>query len=292
MVTTDLVFDGLDTFTTVRLNGVDILKTENMFISHRINITSHLRDENTLEIEFDSTLSRGRKLLEEHSHEHTFYVRQTEMSRVPVRSAQYNWGWDWGPITLTLGPWKPIYLEQYVSRIDDVWVQYQISSDFETISGTIFATVPLSNSGAVNLSICLEGSSIVNNDCEIDGNGRAKLDFQIKSPSLWNPFGYGHQTLYEVKAIIHGLDEKTKKIGFRQVELIQQPDEYGKSFYFRINGVDVFCGGSCWIPADSFLSRVTPEKYRKWMELLKNGNQIMVRIWGGMLIVLDFMPAC
>jgi beta-mannosidase len=35
---------------------------------------------------------------------------------------------------------------------------------------------------------------------------------------------------------------------------VQTPDSVGKTFYFRVNGVDVFCGGSDWIPADSFVS--------------------------------------
>lgn len=82
------MFEGLDTFATVSLNGAGILKSDNMFISHRVDVTSLLRDTNDLEIQFDSAMLRGRDLVKEHSHEHTFYVRQTEVSRVPVRKAQ------------------------------------------------------------------------------------------------------------------------------------------------------------------------------------------------------------
>lgn len=85
---TDLVFEGLDTFATVWLNGTEILTSDNMFISHRVNVTHLLKDTNDLEIHFDSAMLRGRELVKQHSHEHTFYVRQTEVSRVPVRKAQ------------------------------------------------------------------------------------------------------------------------------------------------------------------------------------------------------------
>ena len=27
--------------------------------------------------------------------------------------------------------------------------------------------------------------------------------------------------------------------------------------------------------------RITPERYRAWLQLLKDGNQNMVRVWGG-----------
>ena len=39
--------------------------------------------------------------------------------------------------------------------------------------------------------------------------------------------------------------------------------------------------GSNWIPADNFLTTITPERYRAWLQLLKDGKQNMVRIWGG-----------
>lgn len=39
--------------------------------------------------------------------------------------------------------------------------------------------------------------------------------------------------------------------------------------------------GSNWIPADNLLTRITPECYRNWLTLLRDGNQNMVRVWGG-----------
>ncbi|KAF3071314.1 Beta-mannosidase B [Daldinia childiae] len=277
---TDVVFEGLDTFATVLLNGSDILKSDNMFLSHRIEISNLLKDVNILEIKFDSALLRGRQLVEEHSHEHTFYVRQTEVGRVPVRKAQYNWGWDWGPILMTAGPWRPIYLEQYVSRIDDVWTHYEVSEDLKRCSGRIFAKVAGTSQESIVLSVSFRGTTIWEKECVVNSDGLAETEFQIDNPELWYPFGYGQQARYELKATIAG-NEKTKLIGFRRSELVQDKDEFGKSFYFRINGIDVFGGGSCWIPADSFLSQIPAQRYRDWMKLMVDGNQHMLRIWGG-----------
>jgi beta-mannosidase len=67
----------------------------------------------------------------------------------------------------------------------------------------------------------------------------------------------------------------------------------GSSFYFRVNNVDVFAGGSCWIPADNFLSRISPQRYHDWVRLLVEGNQAMVRVWGGGIYEHDsFFDAC
>lgn len=100
-------------------------------------------------------------------------------------------------------------------------------------------------------------------------------------PRLWYPAGYGDQDLYDVTMEIvknnTTVDKITKKTGFRRVELIQEDDSSGESFYFRVNGIDIFAGGSCWIPADSFLPQITPERYRSWVKLLREGNQVMVR---------------
>ncbi|KAI0512873.1 family 2 glycosyl hydrolase [Xylaria bambusicola] len=291
--TTDLVFEGLDTFATVWLNGTEVLKSDNMFISHRVDVKNLLKDMNELEIKFDSAMLRGRELVEEHSHEHTFYVRQTEVSRVPVRKAQYHWGWDWGPILITAGPWKPVYLEQYVARIEDFWTEYEVSEDLQTCSGRIIAKVSEATGQSIQVSLSLNESIVFEKDCTVSSSGIAEASFSLAQPELWYPFTHGAQTRYELKASPGSYNTRSKRIGFRRAQLIQQEDEFGKSFFFRINGNDVFCGGSCWIPADSFVSQIPEQRYRDWVKLLYEGNQNMIRVWGGGIYEDDiFYDAC
>lgn len=60
-----------------------------------------------------------------------------------------------------------------------------------------------------------------------------------------------------------------------------------------MNGVDVFAGGACWIPASNHLSALTRDKYYDWIKLLKDGNQNMIRVWGGGIYEDDaFFDAC
>ncbi|KAH0443845.1 glycosyl hydrolase family 2 [Colletotrichum camelliae] len=289
---TDLVFEGLDTFATVTLNGTEILKSNNMFLSHRVNVSKHLNPSstNTLEIVFASALLKGRQLVEEHSHEHRFIARQTEQARIPVRKAQYHWGWDWGPILVTAGVWKPVYLEQYAARVDDVWVKSEVSPDLGAVSGRIIARTHGSSGSAAKLSVtfALDNKVVLQKDLvPDDATGAAETDFRLESPQLWYPFTHGPQPLYTITStLVHAdgstvLATHTQKTGFRLVELVQQPDSRGKSFYFRINNTDVFAGGSCWIPGDSFLSTISAERYRAWADLLVASNQVMLRIWGG-----------
>lgn len=289
-VRTELVFKGLDTFATVTLNGHKILEADNMFLEYRVDVTEQLRasdaDDNVLEIVFDSALLRGRELVMKHEHEHDFIAHQTGQSRLPVRKAQCHWGWDWGPILITAGPWRPVYLETYVCRVDDVWFQGQMSQDLKSVEGKLFATVDSGTQGTqdgmvVYLSLSFDGKVMFETRASVSDKGLAAADFQLNDPALWYPHGYGNQSRYELKAtLVNGgseMDCQSKLIGFRRCELIQEKDDFGKSFYFRINNVDVFAGGSCWIPADSFLPRIGREGYRGWMELMVEGNQIMTR---------------
>ncbi|KAF6816764.1 Beta-mannosidase B 1 [Colletotrichum musicola] len=299
-VRTFLVFEGLDTFATVLLNGTQILDSDNMHLSHRVDVSNFIRPgaDNDLEIVFRSALHRGRELVQQHP-EHQHFARQTEEGRIPVRKAQYNWGWDWGPILMTAGPWRPVYLEQCVVRVDDVWARYELSSDLSSCSGTLLAQVDgaSAETDKVVLSLSLDGKNVFQEVCSINSSGLAEAQFLIREPSLWHPAGYGAQSRYQLSAEVilrdAKLDSMSKLVGFRRAELIQEQDGFGKSFYFRINGVDIFAGGSCWIPADSFLSRVSPERYSDWIRLMAEGNQVMIRVWGGGIYEDDaFFEAC
>lgn len=321
---TDIIFEGLDTFASVNLNGVKILSSDNMFLEHRVDISDVLTKDGTdniLDIFFDPARQKGLEIVQAHP-EHDFIVHQTEVSRGPVRKAQYHWGWDWGPILMTVGPWRPVRLETYVSRIDQVRVDYTIGTDNKTpaVDLTVSARIvgPAAN---VQIMLLYEGKTIVelketNNtlpDLKQTPWNYTSAQVKLENPQLWWPRGYGDPNLYELIVCITTEDgtvlaDDHRTIGFRKVELIQEPDNFGESFYFRVNNIDMFIGGSCWIPADSFLSQIPAQRYRDWMSLLADGNQNMIRVWGGgiyehpalyeacdelgILVWQDFMFAC
>jgi beta-galactosidase/beta-glucuronidase len=84
--------DGLDTFTSVSLNGKTILTSDNMFIPHRVDITLAFKpgEENVLEMVFDSAFQRAREIKLAHP-EHVWVGFNGDMSRLAVRKAQYHW---------------------------------------------------------------------------------------------------------------------------------------------------------------------------------------------------------
>lgn len=66
-----------------------------------------------------------------------------------------------------------------------------------------------------------------------------------------------------------------------KTELIQEADEHGASFYFKIDGKPVYMKGANYIPADAFVTRTTKADYRKLLMMAKDANINMLRVWGG-----------
>lgn len=278
---TFLAFDGLDTFATVKLNGEIILESDNMFIPHRVDVTNKLKQNspNSLEIDFASARLEALKIREAHP-EHTWVGFNGDMSRLAVRKAQYHWGWDWGPMLNTCGPWRPVRLETYHSRITDLRIDYSLDANLKTATGSLRATVEGSSGQSVSFEV-RSGAELVFQSFADVHDGLAQIEFKVGDVRLWYPHGYGDQPLYTVTATVSAdgvnLHTTTRRTGFRKGELIQEPDSVGKTFFFRINGVDVFCGGSDWIPADSFTPRISAERYRRWLETMVDGYQVMIR---------------
>jgi len=84
--------------------------------------------------------------------------------------------------------------------------------------------------------------------------------------------------LYQDRTV---LDSHAYKLGLRTIELRQEPDEFGISFTFVINGVPVFAKGANWIPADSFPTRINAEGLEHLIRSSAEVHMNMLRVWGG-----------
>ncbi|KAI9792144.1 MAG: hypothetical protein M1833_001258 [Piccolia ochrophora] len=316
-----LAFDGLDTYATVTLNGHEILKSEDMFIPETVNVTGLLRPTNNeLLITFESAYLKGRKVMEGMPNHH-WGCWNGDPSRLAVRKKQADWSWDWGPALLTCGPWRPIRLEVYRAYIKDLSTRANVHQSLEHAHIGIKAGIE-GPAGYLHVEMFLSDNKIAEAQSTITA-GTAKVALELnKSPvdrepllQLWYPRGYGSQPLYVLRATLLSsdgriMDVKSQRFGLRRAEVAQGPMEAapGSSFVVKINNVSIFCGGSCWIPADTFIPRISPGRYKKWVQLIAESNQTMVRVWGGgifeeqafydacdeygILVWQDFMFAC
>ena len=87
----------------------------------------------------------------------------------------------------------------------------------------------------------------VEEEVNIDSNGKFNVELKVEKPELWRPFMYDSQPLYTVSVTLPGFDTRSRKVGFRKLQLLQHEPkkELGTSLTFRISNVRIFYGGSC-----------------------------------------------
>jgi beta-mannosidase len=172
-------------------------------------------------------------------------------------------------------------MEIYSKRVTDLRIDYRIADAMDLASGTMTATIDGFSEEAIEFCIHKDGSLILEKRVTVNSEGLVQVDFEIENPELWYPHGYGAQALYNFSASVGPLSRDplsiTHRVGVKKTELLQRLDDIGKSFYFKVNEQEVFCGGSNWIPADSFTPRISPDRYRKWLQMMVDGNQTMIR---------------
>ncbi|HRP00896.1 MAG TPA: hypothetical protein PLN54_15815, partial [Flavobacteriales bacterium] len=108
----ELVFDGLDTFAEVWLNGQRLGTADNMFRSWVFPVKELLRPaDNHLVVRFTSALQRGRELLAQYGRTLPADndVGPDKVSPF-VRKAGIHFGWDFAPRLVTCGIWKQVGL--------------------------------------------------------------------------------------------------------------------------------------------------------------------------------------
>jgi beta-mannosidase len=277
--------EGLDTFATVRVNGHELARTDNMFRTWEFDAKPLLKaGTNNIEISFESVLpfmqkqNAARELFEwSGPHEPT--------GRAWVRKEPCNFGWDWGPVFITCGIWKNIGLVMFdEARLSDVAI-LQDHTGKKNVKLTVQVAAETTRASALlaKISVSQNHKSIVQSTVDL-ADGKATADLTIADPKLWWPNGMGEQPLYEVRVDLLGanhdvLDSSTKRIGLRTVELL--PADKTHSIRFAVNGVPFFAKGANWIPADPFASRVTPEKLRRYIADAAAANMNTLRFWGG-----------
>lgn len=105
----DLVFDGIDTYASIYLNGKLILEADNMFRQWVIDIKPLLKQKsNELIVYFKPAL-----IVVDSIAATKLPLVLPDHPRVYARKAQCQFGWDWGPKLVNAGLWKHVWLDAW-----------------------------------------------------------------------------------------------------------------------------------------------------------------------------------
>lgn len=294
----ELVFDGLDTFATVTLNGRELLRADNSFRTWRVPVDGRLRERgNELRVSFESPI---RKLLPRVSampnkiagNYPSPYGDEPKdaMTGNFARKPGYHYGWDWGPRYVSAGIWRGVRLESWDRlRIADLHVRPHAVGR-ERAQGEVVLEIDSVDAGSAAIDVEYVGPdgapTTLRQPARLRaGRNTVSLPLTIERPRLWYPVGYGEQALYTFKARVKDADgvqaQAQRRTGLRRVELKREKDATGQGFAFVVNGIEVFAKGANAIPFDAFPARVTRERLRRDLQSARDANMNMIRNWGG-----------
>lgn len=202
---------------------------------------------------------------------------------------------------LTAGPYLPIYLETYSARLDNLHIWSDLAIDHS--SADVSVDVQVVGEGAETIAVKVlakDGTEVESTTVSLNGSKKSLVKVSLSSPRLWWPNGQGEAYLYTINVSLlnsasNVLDFSNQKFGIRTIELVQRPldNAPGKTFFFRVNGREIFSQGGNWIPADNLLPTITRERYFDWIRLAKFNHLNMIRVWGGGIYETeDFFDAC
>ncbi|WP_426169612.1 beta-mannosidase [Pseudoduganella sp. R-34] len=295
----DLVFEGLDTFTEVWLNGEKLFEADNAFRTWRIPVQDKLRAKgNELRVVLRSPISRllpavramPRKLAGNYPSPYGDESADA-MTANFARKPGYHYGWDWGPRYVSAGIWQPVVLESWDAvRIDNLQLrQDRVDQARADIAAVVLAEAV--RDGAFDLrlwQVAPDGKRSLAALRRVElraGDNRIELPVRIDRPQRWFPNGYGAQPLYRFELEIG--DSKAvaararARTGLRSVALRREADDKGRSFYFEVNGISVFAKGANSIPFDMFQPRVGKAQLRRVLQSARDANMNFLRSWGG-----------
>lgn len=288
-----LRLEDVDTFADVLVNGVRVGETSNRFRRWEFDVKPYLRiGTNTITGVFRPAWD----------------VSEAEAMRYPkpipcnkngivstinlIRKPQCHGGWDWGITQMTAGFCGTVELIATDDfRIDYIHSDVRFNADRSHANVRVFAELT-----------------------EADGRrGVVTNDFSLANPVLWWPRGMGEPHLTPLTLDVRGR-KVAHRLALRTVEVVRRADvdeqigEPGESFFFRINGRDVFAKGANWIPCSAYENAQTPARYRDLLESAAAANMNMIRVWGGgqyekdcfyeicdelgLMVWQDFMFAC
>ncbi len=323
----ELLFEGLDTYADVRLNGELLLSADNMFREWEVSIKDVAHEgDNELAIYFHSPINKGLELYYNYPikgipspNDQTDNGGLLTEERVGIfeRKAPYHFGWDWGPRIVTSGVCRPIYLiAQNSARLTDVYFEQsrvtkrqadlRVEASVSSVAAVDAALIEVVDRDSRKV-LCSQVVSLS------EGDNTIELNMKIRNPELWWTAGLGDAHLYRLDTRLSiGGEQKSvwsERIGLRSLRLVEQPDpKGGMSLYFEINGVPIFTKGANHIPNDMFVDRMSREVYENEIANAVDANMNMLRVWGGgiyendyfyelcdengILVWQDFMFAC
>ena len=296
----ELVFEGIDTYADVSLNGEKLFFADNQFRAWKHDVKDLLKEkDNLLEVHFLRYDSTQLALYEQHQ------PRLPERYAV-TRKAPYQHGWDWAPKYKNVGIWKPVNLVGWnEAKLENAYIVAQaadadkaelmlhldIESEKNEEMEITIEVGPSTSSGASTPTAQNRSLSLSK------GRQHSVVPITIDNPQLWWPNEMGEQPLYDFQVVLKKgnkvLDTKSFRSGIRTFEMVDEPDSIGRAFYFKVNGVPFYAKGANYVPEEMIETWINADNTLSLLRQAQDAHFNMLRVWGGGIYPSDdFFNIC
>ena len=283
----EMVFEGLDCFATVWINGTVVGESANALVPQAFDVTNAIGAGRTNEIR----VRLGSPIRAVEGKDTTgCEAAPNAPERLWARKSGQCYGWDIAPRLVTVGIWRSVTLASHSRAI---LRSFFLKTDSIAPNGssalvTLEAEVEALSAQGHDLSI-RASAECGDSRFELTGpvrDGRALLTAEVSNPRLWWTWDLGRPSLYDLTVTLldgaDNVDAATVRTGIRTVRLIEEPEGgRERSFVFELNGIRFFSRGLNWTPCDSLYPRAEPWKQQRLVRFARELNVNMLRVWGG-----------
>ena len=286
---------GIDTVAMVELNGMPLVRTDNMSRSYLVDVKPRLHaGKNTITLYFDSPIK-------EMEHRRSMARPGTEEDGAPreayLRKAELTTDGRFCPSLSDMGILGEVELVAFNHkiidgvRVSEVFLEDGVRLDLE------LETLGYDEGVRALATLVSPGGSVF-----YCGFVNGKGSITVKEPNLWWPMGLGVQNIYKLCVSLYcdGTVEDTKEysVGIRNLTI----DQNGRGLL--VGGQKIFAMGTEMLPCDSLLSRISKEKERALVRAAVTAGINLVKLKGvypsdnlldlfdksGIMLMLDITP--
>ncbi len=285
----ELNFGAVDCFADYYINGEKVYSSDNAYTDINFDITNFVK-------------VKERNILHVHIKSAVMYAFNQTYSKYQInwglgmhcfmRKPAHCFGWDIMPRAVSAG----IYKDAAIWIVDEYGFEecsydlFSLDEKKALMSFRFVIKMPFFEFGKNNSEVRVSG---VCKDSKFEKTVKVKtrskllrFEIEIQNPKLWWPYGYGDANVYDVtfELISDGEVKASEKMnmGIRTVELKRTDTVYEENAHFKfiINGVEIMCKGTNWVPLDAYHSR-DRLRYEKALGLLTDTHCNILRVWAG-----------
>ncbi|MBE7680110.1 glycoside hydrolase family 2 protein [Paenibacillus sp. P13VS] len=283
----ELICKGLDYEALVYWNGILLGEHHGMYEPAVFNVTDGFRPEVTVEL----------LIVLKHAPDEMGQIGKT--SETFTQKSRFNYKWDFSTRLVNVGIWDDIVL---VARQRYAIEELSVTTNTEGELGLVRVDAVVKAYGE-GLGLVMTTAELTAPDGKIVASKQNWIKpgesfshtFVVESPDLWYPNGYGEQPLYNMKIELEQngtvYDSRQLRTGIRKLayDLNENSPVDALPYTFVVNGRKIYIKGANLTPLDHMYGNVDKARYDWIVQMAKEGNLNLLRIWGGGIIEKSFL---